>query len=65
MKITVFLERTKESKELEVNDINDLFKQLSLNSEASLVIRNNELITDKTKLNNDDKLRILPVISGG
>jgi sulfur carrier protein ThiS len=65
MKITVFLERTKESKELEVKDINDLFKKLSLNPEASLVIRNNELITDKTKLNDKDKLRILPVISGG
>ena len=65
MKITVFLERTKESKELEISDLNDLFKKLNLNSEASLVIRNNELITDKTKLNKNDKLRILPVISGG
>ncbi len=65
MKITVFLERTRESKDLEINDLNELFKKLNLNPEASLIIRNNELITDKTKLNNNDKLRILPVISGG
>lgn len=65
MKITVFLERTKETKELEIAEMKDLFAKLNLNPEASLVIRNNELITDKTKLNNKDKLRILPVISGG
>lgn len=65
MKISVFLERTKESKELEIKDMKDLFAKLNLNPEASLVIRNNELITDKTKINNNDKLRILPVISGG
>ncbi|MEK6937279.1 MAG: MoaD/ThiS family protein [Nanoarchaeota archaeon] len=65
MKISVFLERTKESKELEIASFKDLFEKLKINPEASLVIRNNELITDKTKLNNDDKLRILPVISGG
>ncbi len=65
MKITVFLERTRETRELEIAEMKDLFARLNLNPEASLVIRNNELITDKTKLNNKDKLRILPVISGG
>ncbi|MBS3171732.1 MoaD/ThiS family protein [Candidatus Woesearchaeota archaeon] len=65
MKITVFIIRTKETKELEIKDFNDLFSKLNINPEASLVIRNNELITDKTKLNNNDQLRILPVISGG
>ena len=65
MKITVYLERSKETKEIEVENYSDLFKKLSINPEASLVIRNNELITEKTKLNNNDKLRILPVVSGG
>ena len=65
MKITVFIIRTKETKELEIKDFNDLFSKLNINPEASLVIRNNGLITDKTKLNNNDQLRILPVISGG
>lgn len=65
MKITVFLERSKETKEIDIKDMADLFKQLNLNPEASLIIRENELITDKTKLKDKDKLRILPVISGG
>lgn len=65
MKITVYLERSKETKEIEIKDYFDLFKKLNINPEASLVIRNNELITEKTKLNNNDKLRILPVVSGG
>ena len=59
------MERTKESKELEIKDIHDLFEKLKLNPEASLVIRDNELITDKAVLKNNDKLRVLPVISGG
>ena len=59
------MERTKETKELEIKDIHDLFEKLKLNPEASLVIRGNELITDKAELKNNDKVRILPVISGG
>ena len=65
MKITVYLERSKETKNLEIKDFNDLFKQLNINPEATLVIRNNELITDKTELKENDNLRIMPVISGG
>lgn len=65
MKIIAYLERTKETKEIEIKDFNDIFKKLNLNSEAMLVLRNNELITEKTELKEDDKLRIMPVISGG
>ena len=65
MKITVFMERTRETRELEIKSIRDLFEKLELNPEASLVIRDNELLTDKAVLKNNDKIRILPVISGG
>ena len=65
MKITVFMERTRETRELEIKSIRDLFEKLELNLEASLVIRDNELLTDKAVLKNNDKIRILPVISGG
>ena len=65
MKITVYLERTKESKQIEVQDFNDIFRKLNLNPEAMLILRNNELITEKTNLKENDNLRIMPVISGG
>jgi len=65
VKVTVYLERSKETKEIEIRDFNDLFVKLNLNPEAMLVIKDNKLITEKTKLNENDKIRILPVISGG
>lgn len=65
MKIIAYLERSKETKEIEIKEFNDIFTKLSLNPESMLVIRNNELITEKTKLKENDKIRIMPVISGG
>lgn len=65
MKISVYLERTKESKEIEVETFKDIFRKLNLNPETMLIIRDNELITEKTKLKNNDKITIMPVISGG
>ena len=65
MKITVYLERTKETKQIDIKDYNDIFKKLNLNPEAMLILKDNELITEKTKLKDSDKLRIMPVISGG
>jgi len=65
MKITVYLERTKETKEIDIKEYNDIFKKLNINSEAMLIMKDNELITEKTKLKDKDKLRIMPVISGG
>ena len=65
MKITVYLERTKETQEIDIKEYNDIFKKLNINSEAMLIMKDNELITEKTKLKDKDKLRIMPVISGG
>ncbi|MBI2672295.1 MoaD/ThiS family protein [Candidatus Woesearchaeota archaeon] len=65
MKITVFLERTKETREIEVSKYEDIFSRLNLNKEAMLIIRNNQLITEKTEIHDNDKITILPVISGG
>jgi sulfur carrier protein ThiS len=65
MKITVFLERTKETREIEISKYEDIFSRLNLNKEAMLVIRNNQLITEKTEIRDNDKITILPVISGG
>ena len=65
MKITVYIERSKETREIDIKDFNDIFTKLNINPEAMLVIKDNQLITEKTKLKNNDKIRIMPVISGG
>lgn len=65
MKITAYLERTKETKVINIKVYNDIFKKLNLNPEAMLILKNNELITEKTRLKDKDKIRIMPVISGG
>ena len=65
MRIRAYLERSKETKEIEIQDFNDIFRKLNINPEAMLVIRDNELITEKTKLKENDEIRIMPVISGG
>jgi len=44
---------------------NQLLKKLKLNSEAVLVVKNNELINDEEILENNDEVKILSVISGG
>ena len=65
MKITAYLERTKETKLIDIKDYNDIFIKLNLNPEAMLILKDNELITEKTKLKDKDKIRVMPVISGG
>ena len=61
----VFIERTKEIKELSASSISDLLKQLELSIEEVLITRNGKLITQDTSISEDDELKILSVISGG
>ena len=66
--VSVFIDR--ESKNtilgLENNSIvSDLLKKLNINPVTVIVSRNNELILEDEKLNNDDEIKILSVISGG
>ncbi len=65
MQIEVFIERDNQTKKLEAKDIPDLLSQLAINSETVIITRNNELITEATKLQPKDKIRLLSVISGG
>lgn len=62
----VFLERTKETKELEFEGkVIDLLKKLNVNSEEVIVIKNSEIVTLNSTLKNEDELQVLSVISGG
>ncbi len=65
MKIKVFIERTNEKKLVNVNNFNELFNKINIDPNTVIITRNNELITEKTKLNNNDEIKLLSVISGG
>lgn len=45
--------------------VGDLLRDLNLVSEAFLVIRSDELVTDEEVLADTDQVEIRPVISGG
>ena len=42
-----------------------LLEQLSLNRESHLVVVNNNLVTEDSRLEKDDEVRLIRVISGG
>ncbi|MBI2647525.1 MoaD/ThiS family protein [Candidatus Woesearchaeota archaeon] len=45
--------------------VRDILKELSINPITVIVARNNELILEDEPLNDNDKIKILSVISGG
>lgn len=68
IKVRVFIDRENKNTALELgNDsvVADLLKKLNINPVTVIISRNNELILDDEKLNNNDEIKILSVISGG
>lgn len=66
--ISVFIDRENKNKTIELDDnsiVVDLLKKLNINPVTVIVSRNNELILEDEKLNENDEIKILSVISGG
>ena len=66
--VNVFIDRENRNKELKLGSksiVSDLLKELKINPVTVIVARNNELILEDEKLNNNDEIKILSVISGG
>ncbi len=62
----VFIERENSTKHLKFKGtVSKLLQQLKLNPATVLVAKNDVLVTESDKLNDNDKVRILSVISGG
>jgi sulfur carrier protein ThiS len=61
----VYIERDKKSKKVKAKTVAELLKKLKLNPGTVLVTRNDELLIEEEKLSEKDKIRVLPVISGG
>lgn len=63
----VYLE--KEQKELELTfkgkTVKELLKQINVNSETVIIVRDNEVLTLDNSITNEDDIKLLSVISGG
>ena len=68
IKVNVSIDRENKNARLELENnsiVIDLLKKLNINPVTVIVSRNNELILEDEKLNNNDEIKILSVISGG
>ena len=66
--ISVFIDSKNKNIKLELNSnsiVSDLLRKLDINPVTVIISRNNELILEDEKLNNNDEIKILSVISGG
>ena len=61
----VYIERTKENKDLKANNVEELLMKLKLNPTTVLVIKNNNLVTETEKLTDKDEIKIISMVSGG
>ncbi len=57
----------KEIKEIDKNlkRVIDIFKELNLNPEEYLVIRDGKILTEDEEVKEDDEIELIRVISGG
>ena len=67
MEITIYDEKEQSTEKISFskNKVIELLQELGINPETVLVIREGEVITEEETLNNNDKIELLSVISGG
>lgn len=67
MNITVHNERERTTQQIEFTGktVLDLLRELKVNPEVFLVVRNDEVITEDEKINDKDIITLLSVVSGG
>ena len=63
--VKVFIERENKIVNVNAESAKEILNKLKINPETVLLARNNELILLETRLNNNDELKLLSVISGG
>lgn len=68
IKVSVFIDRENKNTALELSGssvVADLLKKLKINPVTVIVSRNSELILEDERLNDNDEIKVLSVISGG
>ncbi len=61
----IYFEKNNKKIKVEAKNVEELLKKLKINSTTVIVSVNDELVTENYKLNKKDKVRIIPVVSGG
>lgn len=65
MKLKVFEDKSGTKKILEAKNIEELAKMLKIDLNNFIIVKNNELVTRDVKLQDNDEIKFLSVISGG
>lgn len=67
MNIEIFIEKENRTNVISFtgNSVHDLLREIKINPETVMVVRNAEVLTEKEILNDKDKIELLSVISGG
>jgi len=63
--VKVYIERENRNVDVKANNVLELLKNLNINKEVVLVVKNGNLITEDETLQDKDKVELISVISGG
>jgi len=68
MKVNVFFDRENKEKTIELDEnssVKDLLNKMNINPVTVIVSRDNTIILEDEKINDQDKIKLISVISGG
>ena len=63
--VKVFIEKENKTKEANSLVVTEILKELNINPETVLIVKNNELLNLEDKLDKKDNIKLLSIISGG
>lgn len=63
--VTVTILPDRAVREVEAGTVAETLRRLGLHQDAHLVVRGEDILTGDTRLRDDDRVDVLPVISGG
>lgn len=61
----VFIERENKQLEVDASTALQLLEKLNINPTTVIITKNNNIITETSLISKEDKIKIIPVISGG
>ncbi|MBS3064518.1 MAG: MoaD/ThiS family protein [DPANN group archaeon] len=61
----VFIERENKHVEVTASSVKEILQKLKINPEVVIISKNNELVTEDSKVSEKDEIKLLSVISGG
>lgn len=65
MRIKVYIEAQDKTRTVNAKSIREILQKLKVNPTTVIVVKDNEVITEEAKLKENDRIKLLSVISGG